>query len=571
MKFKISSIKLFTRIMNFFSYLRLPLPGSLINKFLLFAWEHTWMLQPLIATIRPEELERMAQKLVVWRFKKIFPLTPALRDFYKENNVPKIKTFKDFKKLPQTNKENYVKRYPLEYRCVNGRLPSHGTLYKSAGTSGKPTIWAQSLEEEIFFQRYVNFGIDYVFQAHLKDYKIINCWAFGTWPTAIDFTKAATHFSQLLNVGTNLEEVLELLTLLGKDYRYIIAGYPPFLIHLFEEGEKRGFVWKDWSLHILSGGEGFIEEWRERIQDYLGSGAIITSAYGSTDLGLSEGMETFLSVTIRKIAYIYQTYLEDSQKAKDLAKKFFPNTAEKAIPLGEESVRKLFMRLFKNDPAVDRRLPMIFQYDPTTYFNEEAVSRYGDRETTEMITTVIRDKTAIPRIRYNIQDERGIIRYCEMFKVFKEFGIDLKEVVKSLGFNPRDMLHLPFFYIYGRSDGTVSIDGANIFPADIEELIADNREFDELICGFIMKVTEDHRLGFDFEVKKDMASPTNTEELQKKFRKLLTKYSASFRDIVREGLRSSHLVINFYPFSTGPFEISPLTSSRLIKYKYIRR
>ncbi len=571
MKFKTAIIKLFTKIINFLSYFKFPLPGILINKFLLFVWEHPWMLQPLIATIRPEELERMAKKLVVYRFKKVSGSTPALREFYKENKLPPIRNFKDFKKLSQTNKENYVKKYPIEYRCVNGRLPSQGTLYKSAGTSGKPTIWAQSLDEEIFFQRYVNFGINYVFQAHLKNYKIINCWAFGTWPTAIDFTKAATNFGQLLNVGTNLGEALELLKLLGKDYQYLIAGYPPFLINLFEEGEKMGFIWKEWSINILSGGEGFIEEWREQIQDYLGPDAVITSAYGSTDLGLSEGMETPLSIMVRKIAHIYQTFLEDREKAGNLARKIFPTIYEKIIPKNEDTVRKLFMRLFKNDPSVDRRLPMIFQYDPTTYFNEEIVTKYEDREVVEMITTVLRHNTAIPRVRYNIQDERGIIQYREMFKIFKEFNIQLEEVVRSRGFNPKDMLHLPFFYIYGRSDGTVSIDGANIFPADVEELIADNREFDELICGFIMKVTEDHRLGLDFELKKDVAPPANVEELRKRFRKLLTKYSNSFKDIVREDLRSSHLVINFYPFSTGPFEISPLTSSRLIKYKYIRR
>lgn len=532
------------------------------------------MLEPLIATIRPEELERMSRKLVIYRFKRIFPYTPALREFYREKKVPAIKTFKDFKLFaPETNKENYIKKYPLEYRCFKGRLPYQGTLYKSAGTSGQPTIWTNSLSEEQFFEKYVNFGINYIFQAHLRNYKIINCWAFGTWPTAIDFTKAATKFGQMINVGTRLDETLEILKFLGKDYQYIIAGYPPFLTHLFEEGEKQGFIWKEWSINVLSGGEGFIEEWREDIQNRLGPEAIIISAYGSTDLGLSEGMETFLSIIIRKIAHIYQTYLDDSEKAEILAKKFFANVFSNVLPKNKGEARRFFMRMFKTDPLVDRRLPMIFQYDPTTYFNEEVVNQYEDRQVVEIVTTLLVNQTAIPRVRYNIQDERGIIKYREMFKILNSFRIDIKEIIRALGLERKSILHLPFFYIYGRSDGTVSVDGANIFPADVEELIKDNKEFDELIAGFIMKITEDNRLGFDFELKKGVKPPTKNQavDLTKNFRKLLTNYSSGFKEIVKEGLRSTRIAAKFYRFGQGSFETSPLASTRFIKYRYIRR
>lgn len=191
----------------------------------------------------------------------------------------------------------------------------------------------------------------------------------------------------MINVGTKIDETLEILRFLGSSYSYIIVGYPPFLIHLFTEGEKQGFIWQDWHINILSGGEGFIEEWRDQMQRYLGPQAIIISAYGSTDLGLSEGMETFLSVTVRKIAHIFQTFIDDPVKAKMLADQRFPNI-KSVFPKDKEHVRKFFLRLFKSDPFTDRRLPMIFQYDPTTYFNEEIVSQYGNRGAAEMLTTV---------------------------------------------------------------------------------------------------------------------------------------------------------------------------------------
>lgn len=574
MKIKIIIVKILTRLLNVLSYLHIPIPANLIDKTLRFAWNHPWMIKPIVSTIRPEELEKMSKKLVVHHFKKYTPLVPALSQFYKEENIPKIKNFDDFQKyVPETTKDIYVKKYPLEYRCINGRLPDHGTLYKSAGTSGKATIWAQSAGEEEFFEKYVQFGVAYAFQADIKNYKIINCWAFGTWPTAIDFTKAGTKMGQMVNVGTKMDEVLEVLQFLGKNYRYIIVGYPPFLSYLFKEGEKLGFNWREWYIHVLSGGEGFIEEWREQIQNHLGPEALVYSAFGSTDLGLSEGMETFLTVAIRRISFIYQTFLDDSEEAKKLAVKYFPKVADMVMPKDKENVRKFFMQLFKTDPFTDRRLPMIFQYNPTTYFNEEVVTDYESRQAIEIRTTTFHYQTACPRVRYNIKDERGIIKYKEMLGALKSFDIDMKKVVFSINFNDKDILHLPFFYIYGRSDGTISIDGANIFPADVEELIADNKEFNSLINSFIMEVTNDNRLGFDFELKRDAAAPSGAEleKIKLRFKELLAHYSSSFRDIVKEELKSSDLVINFHPFGLGPFESSPLASARLIKYRYIRR
>jgi phenylacetate-CoA ligase len=557
-------------VLNFFSLFRVSLPTGILEKCINFFWKNPRTVEYMASHVRSEELERLGRILAVHRFKKVLPVTPALNDFYEEK-TKKVENYNDFKKLPESNKENYVKKFPLEYRCINGCLPEKGTLYKSAGTSGKNTAWAHSLEDELFFAKYVAFGLNYNYRTDNRNFKIINCWAFGTWPTAIDFTKGATSVGQMINVGTNMKEAIEMLLMLGKNYRYLIVGYPPFLSGLFAQGKKVGINWKDWYIHVLCGGESFVEEWREEIKNYLGEETLIYSAYGSTDLGLGEGMENALTVTIRRIVHVYQTFWDDENKARVLAKKYFPEiSSNQILPKEKEEVRRLFLRLFMTDPAVDRRLPMIFQYDPTSYFNEEVVSKTEDgRDVSEMLTTVIWKDTAIPRVRYNIKDERGIIKHKEMFKILKSFNIDIKKVLISLKVD-RNILHLPFFYIFGRSDGTISIDGANIFPADVEELIADNEEFD-FISSFIMKRTDDRRLGFDFELKAGIDIPNNSSLIKKKFKNKLAEYSSGFKELYEEKLDCSNLAIEFFSFRTGPFVENPLEASRLVKYKYVRK
>ena len=49
----------------------------------------------------------------------------------------------------------------------------------------------------------------------------------------------------------------------ARRYRFLISGYPPFLKHLLDEGERRGFPWADYEIHGLVGGEGMTEELRD--------------------------------------------------------------------------------------------------------------------------------------------------------------------------------------------------------------------------------------------------------------------------------------------------------------------
>ena len=114
---------------------------------------------------------------------------------------------------------------------------------------------------------------------------------------------------------------------------------------------------------------------------------------------------------------------------------------------------------------------------------------------------------------------------------------------------------------------------SQIIDEMLARVAADKDSHSAAINSFIMEVTNDHRLGFDFELKKDVAAPSGAEleKIKLRFKEILAHYSSSFRDIVKEELKSGDLAINFHPFGAGPFESSPLASARLIKYRYIRR
>ena len=78
-------------------------------------------------------------------------VTPALQDikakFFPGRRFHSVADFKQY--FPILDKDNFRKQYPIEALAQSGRLPHAGSFYKSAGTSGHPTLWVESIAEEI--------------------------------------------------------------------------------------------------------------------------------------------------------------------------------------------------------------------------------------------------------------------------------------------------------------------------------------------------------------------------------------------------------------------------------------
>lgn len=554
--------RLMARAMNS----NLPVPSSLLIRLEAFVRNNPKRTMNFLLSIKPSALESISRRKAALVANEAIDHTPALREFYSKNGFEgSIGSFSDFQRLPETNKNNYTEAYPLESRCAGRMLPPNGSIYESAGTSGKPTIWLQSLNEINEFKKFASFAMDYTFDICSKKYIILNCWAFGTWPTAIDFTFSVEELSQVVNVGTDTGRALEILQSLGTDKEYIIAGYPPFLRNLADEGAGKGMDWKKFRIHIITGGEGFVEEWRDEMAGHLGRNSIIRSAYGSTDKGLGEGFETELTIAVRRAARLMAAYAEEGRdEAKKISRRYFNSTV---LPKNKESAVNFLKNAFKVDPSYDSRIPMVFQYDPATYLEEEVVNKTPDgKEITEFATTVLKPGLTIPRIRFNVKDQGTAASFNSMKDIIEKHLVEFEDFVNAAQIDKKKILPLPFLFVFGRSDGTISIDGSKIYPEETWAMIQNTDELRNSVNSFVMFITEDRRLGIAFELKR-LLKAAGGIYYKNLIRNGLAKYSAGFRALVDERLKSANLEIRFHGFGEGPFSESPSTKAR-VKYVY---
>jgi phenylacetate-CoA ligase len=353
-------------------------------------------------------------------------------------------------KLPETDKRSYIDRYPLAERCLGGKFPFRGTtIDESSGSTGTPYNWIRSEAERHIAHRNISFFARYCFGP--EPLVTINAFSMGAWATGFNMTLALNRNGIVKSTGPDIEKILSTLRFLGPGYRYLIMGYPPFVKHLLDEGDRAGIGWEAYNMHAMVGGEGMTEELRDHL---LGRFVSVFSGYGATDIEIGMAGESPASVAIRRVA--------------------------RARP---ELRRALF--------GDDSRLPMVFQYNPLIHYLETNPER-------ELICTISRLDVLAPRIRYNVHDEGGILDYGQVSGKFRDFGLDLAQLGKEKDVaGPRGSLpwvqpvQLPFLWIFGRRDATISVMGANIYPEDIEVLIYRDREVTAAVHSFCLSVVTD--------------------------------------------------------------------------------
>jgi phenylacetate-CoA ligase len=403
------------------------------------------MSKNLLAKSNPDLLELISQRKALLMFKKAASKVPAYQKFLKVNKIDHsmVKSFNYFiESVPLTTKGNYVKKYSFENRSINGVLPSVGLIEESSGSSGHPTNWIKNLSEDHLLELQVGFESRYLLDMSKKKYVILSCWSPGPWTTDLKFCQLFEHFGLVKNIGPNIDGVIETMKKLGKKYNYLLAGYPPFCKELFEKGRSK-INWKLYKIDVLVGGEGFALEWRKYVRNIVGKNVRIFSAYGASDVDIAIAFETPFSIFLREL----------SSKNSGLRSVFCNNG----------------------------RYPMIFQYNPLAHYINNIKNANSDgRIVDEFSITPLDFNISCPKIKYNIGDEGKKIGFTEMRSLVdkhasKEFNNYLTKVRESL-------LHLPFLIIYGRSDGTISINGTNIYPEQVERaLIRNNSLFSKFI------------------------------------------------------------------------------------------
>ena len=353
-------------------------------------------------------------------------------------------------RLPETDKRSYIDRYSLVERCLDGRIPFRGTtIDESSGSTGTPYNWIRSERERHHAHRMISFFGRYCFGP--EPLVIINGFSMGAWATGINMSIALNENGVVKSTGPDIGKILSTLRFLGPAYKFLIAGYPPFVKHLLDEGERDGLDWSEFRIDSLVGGEGMTEELRDALLERFDN---VYSGYGATDIEIGMAGESAASVALRRIA--------------------------RARP----EVRRA---LFGDDP----RLPMVFQYNPLFHYLE--VNAQG-----EVLCTISRLDVLAPRVRYNVHDGGGLLTYRQADAVLHRFGLDLRTLgLERDTWGPRGQLRwespikLPFLFINGRSDATISVMGANLYPEDFETIVYRHRELSSRIHSFCLSVGAD--------------------------------------------------------------------------------
>jgi len=441
-----------------------------------------------------------------WRawlaFEKARRRVPAYRDFLRERGDPRVRArwFRpDFSPVPITDKDSYVRRYSVEQRCVGGRIPRAGVVIdECAGTSGAPSNWVRGPVE----RREVKQAHQVAFHHQLGHDAIffLNAFALGPWATGMNVSMSLVDVSILKSVGPDVAKIEATLRTFGPRYRYVIAGYPPFLKTLVDAADVD---WAAYDLTAIYGGEGMSEGMR----DYLGrvfKG--VYGSYGASDLEINIAAESEFTIALRRL----------------LAER--PELRARVV--GDEN----------------GALPLVFQYNPLDYVVE--TSPEG-----ELVVTLCRTGNAEPKIRYNIHDLGHVVRFPALRRELEAVGVD----VDSLGRH----VDLPLLFLYGRADLAVPFFGCKLTPANVEEIVFRLPELAERVNSFALVASEDERatkrLAIALELGEGREAPPEVEPLRARVLELLRELNQDFREASRFIPPESVPTLEFHPAGTGPF------------------
>jgi phenylacetate-CoA ligase len=202
---------------------------------------------------------------------------------------------------------------------------------------------------------------------------------------------------------------------------------------------------------------------------------------------------------------------------------------------------------------------MVFQYNPLIHYLEVNAQR-------EVICTISRLDVLAPRIRYNVHDDGGILDYGRMMATLRAFGLD----PATFGYDPAAAgprgplpwvhpVRLPFLWIYGRRDATISVMGANIYPEDIETIIYKDGPLAGRLHSFCLSVVTDSsatpRPCIALELNGQAPDDARwSERLAAQFQAGLADLNLDYRAALGEFPAAMVPIIELYPRGEGPFK-----------------
>jgi len=469
------------------------------------------------------------EKSVLGKFNHVVHSVPAYSEFLKTHHChpSDILSLNDYKNVPMQTKNNYMRAYSLSQRCVNGSLVDMEMLACSTGSTGEPMFWPRNLAHELEIAFSFEQILKYQFDCDKKSTLAIVGFALGTWIGGMFTSSCNRLLSQkgykisVVTPGNNITEIHRVIRTLATEYDQIILfGYPPFVKNVLDYSSEssQALDWNQYDIKMVFAGEVFSEAWRDLVCERVNqpnSPLTIASMYGTADGGVL-GFETPLSIIIR--------------------------------------------RFFADHPTISRelfgesRLPTLVQYNPMSRYFEVVDN-----------TLVVSGNNGVPLVRYHIADQGGIISFDEMEKYLKQNGFDINV-------HAQNILHsqpakLPFLFLFGRADFTISYYGANIFPENVT-IALEQKPFCDILSGkFVLQVSEANNGDKRFEVICELLAKKNynnelAKDLELAIKNQLLKLNSEFANYVPVEYQMPRVILK----SNGDVEFFPPG----IKHRYTR-
>lgn len=408
------------------------------------------------------------KKMVLELFRSAANRVPAYKDFLRKHkiNPNSIQTIKDFQLLPPIDKENYLKKYPLDKLAWDGELRKPLIFTSTSGSTGEPVYfarnhkidWQSSVIHELFLE---NSKIN-----RKEPTLVIVCFSMGVWIgglityQAFEIVGERGYPLSILTPGINKEEIFKALERISPEFKQtVLAGYPPFIKDIIDGAPERGINLKKLNIKLLFAAEPFTEKFRDYVSRKVRIKNVLQDTmniYGSADIG-TMAFETPLSILARKITF---------------------------------GKPKVYQDIFSSI----NKTPTLAQYIPSFISFEE--------EHGEILLT---GDNAIPLVRYAIGDNGGVFSYRQISQLFSSHGIDLQREAKKMKISDKTY-QLPFVYIYERKDMSTTLYGLQIYPETIREVLLES-PFNKVLTGKLTLISkfdknQDQYLEINLETQK---------------------------------------------------------------------
>jgi phenylacetate-CoA ligase len=418
---------------------------------------------------------------------------PAYREFLARHGATEPRAFEG---IPPMDKANYITRWPIDMTCQGGRLPLRGAVIdESSGSSGAATNWVRGAAERAATRRMIQYST----RATLGDdgFILLNCFALGPWATGMNVSMSLVERCLVKSIGPDAAKALATLELFGPTYKYVIAGYPPFLKSLVDSAD---FDWEPYDVSAITGGEGMSEPLRAALNTRFRR---TISCFGASDLEINLAVETPFSVTLR------ESIASNERLAGDI--------------YGSEG------------------MPMVFQYDPLMTYVESDAER-------SLLFTLNRLENVSPRIRYNLHD-RGVVRTVA----------ELEPILRDHGLTPNAMglrVGLPVMFHWGRQDSSVAFYGCKVTPEDVQHVLLRLAPTLGAVANFALHPFEDadanKRLELWLEMERGVALPVDRSAATADVLHELAAVNQDFRESVKMIPVVFRPTAVFHSFGEGP-------------------